>query len=669
MASVKPRPKQVNYLNKNFASFKGDLVEFAKTYFPNAYADFNESSPGMMFIEMASYIGDVLSFYIDEQFRESLLVYAEERKTVLDIAQSFGYKPLLSSPSIASVDFFQTVPAKGSGDAAKPDYDYGYTIKEGSVVESNEYGKSFRTLGNIDFQHSSSADPTEVSIYEIDDDGVPSKYLLKKTTSVVSGTITKEQFDFTDAKAYDSVRLGKFPVLEIISVTDSDGNKWYEVDSLAQDIIFDDVPNTAEFDENLAAYNDTTPYLLKVIRTQKRFKTKVGVDDRTTIQFGSGTATSADEEVIPNPSTVGNSFTNTNYLNNNSALDPANFLTTAVYGAAPSNTTLTVEYSYGGGVEANVPSNTINSIGELKLLMENPQNFATTSTKRAALRESRNSIAVNNPVPATGGRGKESLKEMKENTRQYVQAQNRAVSKEDYINRIYNLPAKFGNVAKIYITQDDQLNAGEGVIQESTITQQTLDDFGGEIPMSKVQQRIPNPMALNFYILGYNNNKQLVKVNQATKRNVRQYLGPYRILTDAINLKDAYTINIGVRFAIYCKKAFNKQEVILQCIQKVKDYFDIDKWQINQPIILSDIAYEISLVDGVNNVIPPINNNPEKQLIVITNKFKENSGYSGNIYDIQAATKNGIIYPSLDPAIFEVKFPNSDIVGKVLGDY
>ena len=187
--------------------------------------------------------------------------------------------------------------------------------------------------------------------------------------------------------------------------------------------------------------------------------------------------------------------------------------------------------------------------------------------------------------------------------------------------------------------------------------------------MSKVQQRIPNPMALNFYILGYNNNKQLVKVNQATKRNVRQYLGPYRILTDAINLKDAYTINIGVRFAIYCKKAFNKQEVILQCIQKVKDYFDIDKWQINQPIILSDIAYEISLVDGVNNVIPPINNNPEKQLIVITNKFKENSGYSGNIYDIQAATKNGIIYPSLDPAIFEVKFPNSDIVGKVLGDY
>ena len=283
--------------------------------------------------------------------------------------------------------------------------------------------------------------------------------------------------------------------------------------------------------------------------------------------------------------------------------------------------------------------------------------------------ETKSSIAVNNPVPATGGRGEQSLTELKENIKQHFFSQNRSVSKEDYITRVYNLPAKYGNIAKVFITQDDQLNGGEGVLQEQTITQKTLDDFGGEIPISKLQTRIPNPMALNFYVLGYDQNKKLVNVNQATKQNIKTYLGPYRILTDAMNLKDAFVINIDVRFAIFAKKGYNKEEVILQCIQKVKDYFDVDKWQINQPIIISDVAYEISLVEGVNNVVPPEEDNPEKQIIVIKNKFKSNLGYSGNIYDISSATKKGVIYPSLDPAIFEVRFPNTDIVGKCIGDY
>ena len=160
MASSKPRPAVVNYLNKNFTTFKSDLIEYAKTYFPTAYADFNESSPGMMFIEMASYVGDVLSFYIDEQFRESLLVYAEERKTVFDIAHSYGYKPVLSTPSTTTLDFFMTVPAAGTGASIKPNYDYAYTIKAGSVVEASSAGKTFRTLDDINFKNSGSMSPT-----------------------------------------------------------------------------------------------------------------------------------------------------------------------------------------------------------------------------------------------------------------------------------------------------------------------------------------------------------------------------------------------------------------------------------------------------------------------------------------------------------------------------
>ena len=665
MASTKLKPKQVNYLNKNFNNFKSDLVEYAKTYFPNSYADFNEASPGMMFIEMSSYIGDVLSFYVDEQFRESLLAYAEEKKTIFDIAQSYGYKPTIATPSTAKLDFYQTVPAIGTGDGAKPNYDYSYTIDAGSLVESSQYGKTFRTLDQINFAFSSSMDPTTVEIYDVNDSS-PTKFLLKKSVRAVSGTIVTETFSFGDAKAYDRISLSNPGVLEVISVTDADGNKWHEVESLAQDLVFDNVANTAENDPNLGGYNDTTPYLLKMTRTNNRFKIRITIEGKSQLQFGSGTSTSADEEIIPNPSMIGNSFTNTNYLNNAAALDPSNFLNTAVYGAAPANTILTVQYSYGGGVSANVPAGSVTSLRGLN------KSIAVSGLDNALVGETEASLAVTNPIPATGGRGEETLTEIKENTKAYFQAQNRAVSKEDYITRVYNLPAKYGNVQKIYITQDDQLETGAGIIQDGIIDMPTLEKLGGQVSIAELMGeggRVTNPMALNFYVLGYNHNKKLTAVNEATKRNIKTYLGPYRVLTDAINIKDAYVINIGIRFALYVKKGYNKNEILLKCIQKVKDYFDIDKWQVNQPIILQDVSYEMSLVEGVNNIVPPPDENPDQDTIVVTNKFKEENGYSGNIYNIKEATSKDILYPSLDPSIFEVRYPNIDIVGKVLGDY
>jgi hypothetical protein len=665
MASTKLQPKQVNYLNKNFNNFKSDLVEYAKAYFPNSYADFNEASPGMMFIEMASYVGDVLSFYVDEQFRESLLAYAEEKKTIYDIAQSYGYKPTIATPSTTKLDFFQTVPATGTGDGAKPNYDYAYTINAGSLVESSQYSKTFRTLDQINFAFSSSLDPTTIEIYDINDSS-PTKFLLKKSVRAVSGTITTEQFAFSTAKAYDRISLSNKGVLEVISVIDSNGNKWHEVESLAQDLIFESIANTATNDPNLAGYNDTTPYLLKQTRTNNRFKTRITIEGKTQLQFGSGTSNSSDEEIIPNPSQVGSSFTNTNYLNNAAALDPSNFLNTSVYGTAPSNTTLTIQYSYGGGIEANVPAGSITSLSGID------KTVAASGLDAGLLGETEASLAVTNSIPATGGRGEETLIEIKENTKQYFQAQNRAVSKEDYITRIYNLPAKYGNIQKVYITQDDQLEVGQGIIQDGIIDMPTLEKLGGEVSIADLvgeAGRVKNPMALNFYVLGYDHNKKLTQVNEATKRNIKSYLGPYRILTDAINIKDAYVINLSVRFAMYVKKGHNKNEILLKCIQKVKDYFDIDRWQVNQPIILQDIAYQISLVEGVNNVVPPLDDNPDKDTIVITNKFKKENGYSGNIYNVKAATSKDILYPSLDPSIFEVRFPNIDIVGKVLGDY
>ena len=185
---------------------------------------------------------------------------------------------------------------------------------------------------------------------------------------------------------------------------------------------------------------------------------------------------------------------------------------------------------------------------------------------------------------------------------------------------------------------------------------------------NKQASRIPNPLALNMYVLGYDGKKKLANLNQAVKENLQTYLGQYRMVTDAINIKNAYIINIGVKFEIMTRPKYNKNELLVRAIEEVKTFFDIDRWQINQPIVLSELVYKLSLVDGVATVVPPKEDNKQSLPVLITNKYKAANGYSGNLYDIDAATKNGIIYPSLDPSIFELKYPGTDIEGRVAGD-
>ena len=634
--------KEVRYLNKDFTSFKDNLIEFSKIYFPNAYNDFNESSPGMMFIEMASYVGDVLSYYIDNQFKESLLSFAEEKRTVYNMAQTFGYKPKLSSASSVDLDVFQTVPALSSGTGGsyttKPDLNYAMKLKSGMEIKS-ETGVSFTTTEDCNFKFSSSYDPMTITVYE-SSNNVPVTYLLRKGVRASSGTVTTEFFTFNNAEKYKRIALANQNVLEIISCTDSDGNSWYEVPFLAQDTVFTDMENTEKNDDELYTYSDQAPYLLKLLKTSRRFTTFIREDGKTELRFGAGTSDSPDEEIIPNPDEVGSSLPGSpTYLN--TAFDPSNFLATKAYGQAPSNTQLTIIYRYGGGINNNIIANTLRSIQSANIeLDETGLNANLTATTK-------NSIAVNNPQPATGGRSAESIIEVKNNALAYFQAQQRAVTKEDYIARVYALPPKYGNVAKAYIVQDTQLDSQSGANSDS---------------------RIINPLALNMYLLGFDANKKLVTVNQAVKENIQTYLTQFRMVTDAINIKNAFVINIGVKFNVLTKVGYNKEEVVLKSIQRVKDFFNIDKWQIGQPIVLADLAYQISLVDGVSAVVTPEEDNPNGHPVLITNKFKVGSGYSGNAYDIVGATRGGVVYPSLDPSCFELKYPNIDIEGRAVGN-
>ena len=666
----KKAAKEVRYLNKDFSAFKSNLIEFAKIYFPNTYNDFNESSPGMMFIEMASYVGDVLSYYIDNQFKESLLSFAEEKRTVYNMAQSFGYKPKLGSPSAGMLDVFQTVPAisEGTGEnyTVSADLRYAMEIKSGMKIQGA--GVAFSTVEDCNFKFSSSNDPMDISVYE-SSNNVPITYLLKKSVKIESGELATEFFSFNNAVKFDRVALSNPVVTEIISCTDEDGNSWYPVDYLAQDTVFEDMENNADTDPDLAQYADQSPYLLKLLKTSRRFTTFIREDGKTELRFGAGISDSPDEEIIPNPNNVGSSLPGSpSYLN--TAFDPSNFLNTKTYGQAPSNTTLTVTYRFGGGVNHNALANSITSI------LSSNSTINGTGLDATLVNNSRASLAVTNPDSTTGGKGAESIVEVKNNTLAYFQAQQRAVTKADYITRVYALPPKYGNVAKAYIVQDTQIDPATVNPKPKKKKKKKRAMDGKEIINVEPQKPsvIPNPLAMNLYVLGYDANRRLVSLNQAVKENIQTYLTQFRMMTDAINIKNAYVINVGVKCNILTKSGYNKEQVSLQAIQKVRDYFNIDKWQIGQPIVLGDLAYQISLVDGVSAVVAPddedeeLGKNDKPPIVQIVNKFSKTDGYSGNLYDIVGATKEGVVYPSMDPSCFEMRFPDIDIECRVVGD-
>ena len=648
--------KSVNYLNKDFSDFRDNLIEFAKVYFPNTYNDFNEASPGMMFIEMAAYVGDVLSYYIDSQFRESLLAYAEEKRNIYTIAQSFGYKPKTTSPSSVVLDVFQSIPALNQ----KPDLRYALNVEAGATITAGSTSTTFRTLEDVNFKFSSSYDPRETSILE-SDGGVVTKFLLKKKVKAESGIIVTETFSFTTATKYSQIKLANPDVIEIISCTDSDDNKWYEVDSLARDTVFVDMEANTLNSPDLVEDRETVPYILKLKKVSRRFTTFINESDQTIIRFGAGISDNPDEEIVPNPDMVGSNLPGSPSKIGN-AFDPSNFLKTKAFGLAPSNTTLTIKYSHGGGIDDNVNSGDVTNISSISYQIQD------ALLNASSVQESKDSVVFTNVNPATGGSSGQTIREVRESALAYYQAQQRAVTKEDYIVRAYSLPAKYGNIAKIHLVQDDQLNRdADSIDLDRKVTLTDVD--AGRTLRSFQAGRFLNPLAMNMYTLGFNSDKKLTKMNQTSKENLKTYLSQFRLVTDAINIKDAYVINVAVNFAILTKTGFNKNDVLLRCVSAVQDFFDIDRLQIGQPIIVSDIAYEISLVDGVASIVPPVENNTTPpQTIVIENKYKLEEGYSGNFYDISSGLIDGVLYPALDPSIFEIKYPNSDIKGKVVGD-
>ena len=611
--------RDVKYLNRDFSDIRAKLIEFSKTYFPDTYNDFTPSSPGMMFMEQAAYVGDVMSFYLDNQISETFTQFARQTNNLYELAYMFGYKPKATTAAQVTIELFQQVPSKLVGGNYVPDFDYALTVGVNSTIASSLNSNiSFLIEDSCDFSVSSSLDPTTIQIYQVAGNN-PEYFLLTKKRNAISANINTETFTFTTPQQFQTIDITANNIMGVLDIVDSDGNTWYEVDYLGQEMIYDNIANTNVNDPNNVADEGVVPYLLQLKKVQRRFATRLTSETNLRIQFGAGNPNDTDELITPNPNNVGIGLPfEQNKLT--TAYSPTNFLFTGTYGISPSSTTLTVRYLTGGGVESNV------QVGDLSSLTTTNTTFNTINLNATTANYVFSSLVVLNNEAASGGKAGDTDEEIRQNTLLQTATQQRTVTLDDYMVRSLSMPPKFGVVSKAYI-EKPQLDK-----QVSTLE------------------------TLCLYILSKNSEGQFATATEALKKNLRTYLSQYKMIGDSIEIKDTYIINISLDFEIIVLPNFINSEVILSCIKSLQEYFNIDNWQVNQPIMVNDLYVRLDKVIGVQSV----------KNILISNKAGTSLGYSQYAYDIEGATQNQITYPSLDASIFEVKYPNTDIKGRVV---
>ena len=598
--------RNIKYTNRDFNTFRNALIDYSKTYFPTTFNDFSSDSTGMLFIEMASYVGDVLSFYLDNQIQETFIQYARQEKNLFDLSYMLGYRPKVTTAATVDIAIYQQLPAKVVGTAYVPDFDYALKIPENFQLTSNENSSiKFITEDVCDFSVSSSQDPTDISIFSLSGTN-PDRFLLKKTRKAISGTINTQTATFTSPSKFATVDINKSNIINVLDCFDSSGNEWYEVLNLAQDTVFTTKINASYEDPN--AVQDDAPNLLSLKQVQRRFTSRFLNSTTLQLGFGAGTVSDTDEDIVPNPDNVGTglAFSKDKLT---AAYSPLNFMFTDTYGIAPANTTLTIRYLTGGGLQSNVASGTLTNYDPTGIVFVNPNITNGTLANQIFA-----SVATNNILAADGGQDADTIEETRQNALGSFQTQLRTVTQQDYLIRALSMPANIGTIAKAFIQPTKVAEYGIGEL----------------------------PTILDMYVLSYNASQQLRTASSTLKQNLKTYLSEYRMIT--------------CEFDIIVLPNFNNNDVILRCIEALTEYFDIENWNINQPILLKEISILLDKVEGVQTVTN----------VLIKNIAGISKGYSEYSYDLNFATNKGVIYPSVDPMVFELKYPESDIVGRVV---
>jgi hypothetical protein len=607
---VKKRIKNIvprSYLSKDFNGFKQELIQYAKTYFPDKIKDFSDPSVGGMFLDFAAFVGDSLSFYLDHQFNELNLETAVETINIESLLRNAGVKVIGATPSIVSVDIYLEVESEFVNNNYVPRSSYLPIIKAGTQFTSTS-GVRFELIDSVDFQLKIRGDlVADFVIDKIDTDGNPSSFIVKATGKCVSGITHTESFALSNvAVPFRKISLTNQDVTQIISVKDSDGNSYHEVESLTQDVVYKRVSNTAadldEVSENIEVI--PAPY-----RFTASMSKKTGV---TTLTFGSGQADSLDDDIIPDPSELALPLYGKKTFSRFS-IDPGKLLETQSLGISPKNTTLSITYRAGGGLSHNVDSETIKGITNLSI------SFTEGAVPTATASAIRGSLSVLNQFSAEGGEDPPTLSELRGIGLSFKNSQSRIVTRQDLMSRIYTMPSSFGRVYRVGISSNPN-----------------------------------NPLATRLHILSRNRHGQLAISPDTLKRNIRTYINQFRLISDAIDVLDGKVVNIGVEYTVVVDSFSNTTVVVQQINAALKEYFKIQNFQIGEPIFKTQVENIVINTDGVLSLTG----------LNFTNNFGLIDGrqYSTSVFPIRQYTKDNILIAP-EGTIFEVRFPDSDIVG------
>jgi len=597
MADEQDKIVPIDYTSRDFNSIKSDLVQIAERFYPDTFQDFSEGSFGSLMLDAVAYVGDQLSFYLDYNINESFLDTAFEKRNIERHGRILGYKDTGASSVFGEVALYVMVPASATG--IGPSAEYIPILQKGTTFVSQS-GLRFVLTENVDFSESSNP----IIVARVDEgSGAPTQYAIKAYGNVVSGDFGQESIAVGAYQKYYRTPIAASNIAEIISVTDREGNEYYEVDYLAQDIIYRAVENSNYRSDNVPSI--MRPFLV----SRKYIVTRNG--SQTFLQFGSGD--NSKTETIADPQEVSMNVFGKSYVTD-TTFDPSRISNNENFGIVPYNTTLRVVYRSVNGSASNIAVGSLNKVSNSSFYFANRVTLSN-STVRTVI----NSLEVQNETPIMGAVSTPTNNEIKQRIIDTFPTQNRAVTQADYESLVYRMPANFGSIKRCSVQRDpDSLKRN-----------------------------------LNVYVISENAFGKLTKSNITIKNNLKTWLNQYRMVNDTVDILDPYIINLGIEFVVRAKIGVDKFSLLNKCINTLSRKY-ATPFFIGEQLMITSIYSDLKDIEEVLDVVS----------VKLVNKVGSN--YSSVTYNINSNTSpDGTYLICPKNAIFEIKYPTSDIQGKI----
>jgi len=593
MPKTKP---PISYTSRDFASIRSDLLNYVKVYYPDTYKDFNEASFGSLMFDMVAYVGDIMSYYVDYQTNESFLETAIEKNNLIKVANQLGYKFTGSPSSSGIVAFYVSIPAQTNG--GQENTDLIPILKQGTTITSDS-GASFILTEDVDFNSAA----TEKIVIQENSNSTPTGYAYKSYGKVISGELRQKSIVVGDFQKFLKLQIDDEKISEVISVYDTIGNEYFEVDYLTQDIIYKEIKNTT-------SDSTSAPFFLKEFQTFRKFITEFDEDGNCFLQFGAGSESEFLESNFPDPSSVSLQFFGKNYYTDK-IFDPNVIGTTETLGISPTNTTITITYRVN-------TSDTINaSVGSVNTMITPILEFKSSVYSKQEAQSLILGIEVDNEEALNGSSETMSNEEIRIRAYGASASQNRAVTKQDYSSISYRMPAKFGSVKRVAVSQDSDSSRRN----------------------------------LNLYIVSSTSDGELTLASDSLKQNLKTWISKYKMINDTVDILDAVIVNIGLKFEVITDLTKDTNIILSGCITSVKAILK-EKLNIGEPFYLTDVYKTLNAVNGVVDT---------KSVSVFQ---KTGEGYSSSQFSVaDNLSKDGRYLSAPENTIIEIRDLDNDITG------